>query len=449
MKDKIKKFLDNITLAYWIILGVIIAGCFVFYQHSDILHTGGSSINYLNGHILDFYDYNATTPLEGNAYLPTTYILFAIWNIPMRVLGFVTEGTMEVRFIVRMWYKLGTTLLYAATGIVMYKIVRCLGYDRKDSLLCSFIFYSSPIAVFSQFIFGQYDIITTFFMLLGFYYYIKKEDVKFIASFAVAMTCKYFALLVFIPLLLYREKDVIKIIVKALGMLSLFILEVLVYAKSPAFKTGVFGFNPTNFIFQASIDLVEAKVSIVIVAWVLLCAYSYFVCHENGKNDFENQIFLICSVMFITFGFSFWHPQWVLLSTPFIALAIFKNKHANIYYLLDTLLMLVYTGFTVCYYICNVDQTLFCGGILKKYSPLIGVNMQMNRLFVNTDYNLWFSMFVSVLLVMVVFSHPRFQVENKKTVASEGKVELAIRLIIGNLIFIVPSVVCLAINLKG
>lgn len=446
----IKEFRNTIPpyirIPFWGILFI----CFLFYQHSDIWHTGGSSINMLNGHIFDFYDYNATTEFEGNSYLPTTYILFAIWNIPIRLLGIVTEGSMSPEFVVRMWYKLGTTLVFIATGVIIYKIVLDQGFSKRDSILATFLFWSSPIAVFSQFIFGQYDILTTFFMVLGIYYYFKDREWPFIACFSVAITCKYFAFLVFLPLLMYREKDVLKLILKAAATLTLFVAEVLLYIGSPAFRRGVFGFFAVGYIFRAVIDLGNVQVSIVMISWVLLCAYAYFAEEKRGLEGFKNIISLLCIDMFICFGLSFWHPQWLIMAMPFFAIATFLHKNSGIYMLLDTLLMLVFSGVVAVFELWQVDQVLFAGGVLGMFPDvvnLLGSNIEMDSLFIIKDSNLWFSMFTSVLLVMAVFSRPNYMISSAESEAGKYPVELSIRTIVGNLIFVIPSFVCLFLNL--
>lgn len=83
---------DEISVFDWLIFLAIGMLCICICLHGDIMHTIGASFTYLNGHILDFYDYNQTVPtIGGLAYLPSTYILFAIWNIPIRLLGIVKE----------------------------------------------------------------------------------------------------------------------------------------------------------------------------------------------------------------------------------------------------------------------------------------------------------------------------------------------------------------------
>lgn len=66
-----------------------------------MIQTAGSALVYLFGHVRDFYDQNdklfwgiyfyGTDVYIGNHYMPSTYILFALWGIPLRLLGIVTD----------------------------------------------------------------------------------------------------------------------------------------------------------------------------------------------------------------------------------------------------------------------------------------------------------------------------------------------------------------------
>ncbi len=147
MKRKIGILWDSIDLFDWCLWGILVFFCFISYQYADILHTGGSSIAYLNGHILDFYDYNQAK-MDVNNYMPTTYIFFAIWNIPIRLLGLITDSTMAAGAFVRMWYKLGTFLLFLGTAYLIYKICMEKAVPRKQAVITAFLFLSNPIAIY-------------------------------------------------------------------------------------------------------------------------------------------------------------------------------------------------------------------------------------------------------------------------------------------------------------
>ncbi len=445
--SSIKKNYKEYNMVDWIIVLGLITFCFFSYQHPDIWHTGGSSFAYLNGHIWDFYDYNKSMPdIAVNNYMPTTYIIFAIWNIPMKLLGFVSHPTMDVPIFVRLWYKGLTTLFYCGTAYIIYKTCRLLNCDKKMALFAAFLFVSNPIAIYSQFIFGQYDIITTFFITLGIYYYIKNENWKFVFAFAIAITCKYFAFLFFLPMLLYKEKNVLEIIKKCIGVGSIFVLETMFYIHSQAFKDGVFGFGATGYIFDLQLDVNHVKISIVVLVWVALCAYTYF--NEQTENSINWLIFYLNLVTFFSFGLSFWHPQWLLMAVPTWVLGNVISKKRDIFMLLECLLMTFYIVFVVNGWPEALDQGLFSGAVWSAFldTSKLSLNLKMNDLFVIKNNDLIFTCFASVLFVITIFKHPKYtqNIKNIDTEYSKGINRL--RYLYGILIFVIPSIICLTYN---
>src|SRR5512141_216453 len=138
----------------------------IAFEHGlDIFHTIGASVAYLNGHFLDFYEVvKVELGLEAN-YLPSTYAVFALWALPLRLLGRFQEVVYPGWSF--LWFKVLTSLVYLATALVVHRIGLQLGFSRRHAILLAAAWATTPIAIFSQFIFGQYDILTVFFMLLG------------------------------------------------------------------------------------------------------------------------------------------------------------------------------------------------------------------------------------------------------------------------------------------
>ena len=189
-----------------------------------------------------------------------------------------------------MWFKVLPVLFYIASGFLMYKIGNIIGLSSKKSKLMAYIFLTAPLALFSQFIFGQYDILTVFFILLGLYFYFKNDIWKFIIFFGIAVTFKYFALLIFIPLLLLKEKNILKIVRNMIVFAIPILLEILMYFRSPAFRSGVFGFGAKNYIFDVGFDTTYMSISIVVVLFIAVCACAYFT--DTSKNKFNKMEYI-------------------------------------------------------------------------------------------------------------------------------------------------------------
>ena len=156
----------------WIFSFLILAVLFVLCAHSDVKLTGNRSF-LMYEHFTDFYQasYEQSGGYWAN-YLPSTFLAYAIWNLPLYLTGHAPEAILTNSFINIMWYKLLPVILYFITAQLMYRIGKEMGFGEKKSLLCKFAFLVFPMGVFSQFIFSQYDIFTVFFMVLGFYLFL-------------------------------------------------------------------------------------------------------------------------------------------------------------------------------------------------------------------------------------------------------------------------------------
>lgn len=439
--------LKNLSKWDWIIFGVLAVFCFFVFQQWDLFHTGGSSFAYLNGHILDFYDYNVQY-MEANNYLPSTYILFAIWNIPIRLLGWVTVPTPNIGQKVLFWDKLLPTLFYLGAGYLLYKILRELNVEKNEAKIGAFIFLSTPIAFFSQFIFGQYDSFTLFFMMLGIYYWVKNDSIRFPFFFGIALTFKYTALLIFIPLLLLREKRYGRIIFSCLLAVSLYILEVVLYYPSEAFRNGIFGFTAIGYITGATIQLVFFPVAIVIVLWILLCGIAFFQETTSQEQLYKWGIFLSSLVCFLLFGLTQWHPQWLLFMTPFLVLGMLFHKKADAFLLIDLLLMGAFTLVTVTFWPNHVDQQMIGSGIFRDVVvQKSGFPVLMRELLHAPDLAISFSLFSGGLLVAAIFKHPKYLLDHVSEKVTESVGLIRLRFIGGVALFVVPALICFGIML--
>jgi len=89
--EKIKKLLPNgLNIIDLLAFFLVLAFCFILFQHGDLFYTSSSSYAYLHGHIFNFYDYNKTA-VGRDDYLPLIYVIFAAWNMPLKLLGLMHD----------------------------------------------------------------------------------------------------------------------------------------------------------------------------------------------------------------------------------------------------------------------------------------------------------------------------------------------------------------------
>lgn len=430
----------------WIVSLLILAVLFVTCVYGDIRLTGNRSF-LMYEHFADFYDasYAQSGGYWAN-YLPSTFIAYAIWNLPLYLAGHLPEEILTNSFINNMWYKLLPVLLYFVTAHLIGKIGKELGFGEKKSLLCKFAFLVFPMAVFSQFIFSQYDIFTVFFMVLGLYFFLKGKMWQFALAFGMAATFKYQAVLYFLALVLLKEKKIRNLIRYALLMIIPLAVEIIPNMGSEAFQRNVFGFGALEYVnkafsvgFFSGINLLAA-----VAAFVLVWAYQK---KAEGREELASwAVFFCVAISFALFGFSSWNPQWVLLMVPFLVLNIFVNENGN-------LMLMITNIFMLAMYIFNsqstVGETVLNGGILKYLLKDREFAVRMWDLYIFHDQELLCTAMWIVLLLYVVFGHPRYH-KTKGTVIAKGLVwQIRAAFLFGVAAFVLPLSVCAAGVLQG
>lgn len=434
----------TVSVLDYIVYVIIALMCFLTFQQGDIMHTAGSSYGFLQGHILDYYDWVAYEYNIWDSYMPSTYILFALWNIPIKLLGLVTEPERyAINFQVLMWYKLLPTLFFLGSGMVVYKIAMQVRMGARKAKLCAYAFLTAPIAFFSQFMFGQYDSFTVFFLLLGLLCYLRGNRKLFILFMGIAIPFKLWPLLFFVPLLLLREKNIWKIIRDVILVVIPYVVEFVLFYGNDVFKLCVLNFGATTYMSASGIDAGGVIISYMILLWGFICAWAYFTKPENEVVEVQWIFFLCAMVIVALFGLSQWHPQWLMLAMPFLVLSAFINKNPAKFLFTDIVMMLFYSMYVVNAWPNHVDQELFAWGIFGDYiHKYIGTKLMMRDIYLIKDMNFIHTVFTALLVVSAIFKHPVFCSSDFSEEIKNGMKWLRVRFLAGVGIFVIPAVIC-------
>ena len=341
---KVKKwfsFLEKKELS-WLDCAIVIALAvvgFLFFTQNDIIVTGERSFLLLKGNIVDFYSAAEKLTDGGANYLPTTFILFAIWNLPLKLLGLAPASFGQSGLIQIMWYKLLPACVYILTVFVVYQLVhKKFKADIIQAKIITFSYASFPIAMFSQFIFCQYDIFTVCFMLLGLWYYFEEEQTRkskflFCLYFALAVTCKYQVAVIYMILVVLRKKEILRILKYCVAGFSIAILQVLFYriADWAAFKNQVIKFSVLDYAKQTQLNFGLSSISFLFLALCILLAWAYFTDVTERERLIDYVLFFGCGACFAFFGLMKWHPQWLMLGAFFWTVSECRNKKYNFF----------------------------------------------------------------------------------------------------------------------
>lgn len=326
---------------------------FISFVYADVTETTRHGITFWNvlfqGNLNEFYVQNENVMISEHfgisraaIYDFPLYLLFAIWDFPLWIYERVSGG-----------YALDTWggLLYAKSisipfliGIIYYlKKIGCkLKGQAFEQDLSVLMFISSALFLVPVLIMGQYDAPALLFILIGLYGYIDNNDKVFYGWFALALTFKLFALFVFIPLVLLREKQMKSVCVSLLKGCSFFVFVKIIqrlFFVPNQLETSDLSGHFLSFLFQSQVGFVYGSISLFFSAFLMVCMYCYFIQKPEEEEMGRWAVyvsFMGLSVFFVT---SLTHPQWSLLLLPFSILLVCcdEKRYVKIGLWIDTI----------------------------------------------------------------------------------------------------------------
>ena len=379
----------------------------LFSQKGDISHTIHSSYAYLQGQLVNFYDFNVYVVGENN-YLPTVYIIFAIWMLPLHVLGLTSSVDLSGGVIPKplemnllplelLWAKLALILAFVISVYIFRELAkRAFGDDSRRTWLTTLSFATAPLAFFAVGIFNQYDVFGVLFTLLGLLFLVDGKHFRFTLFFGLAISLKFFAMLLVVPLILYFVNSWFDRLKAFLAVFLVPVILSLPYLTSEAFRSGVLFLvndRATDPFFLASLPFtIVLYGAIVFWSWRL---------NKANTDSFRVLALIGLGVYSILFTSVFFHPQWLIVITPFIALAVGYVKPVSSYLWLETVGFFAFTWYMVNMWPMNVDSVMILNGPL---SSLFFFQPQPLSLFYTLDLSpIFLLIFEVVLLVLALF----------------------------------------------
>ncbi len=418
---------------YLLLIIILLAAYFIFMYH-DMLDTVENSIIFaksiFHGKLLNFYDLSVaqTRTLFSANYHILIYVIFSIWLMP----GYLVAHLLGKNFL---YWPIG--LLYSKTLIIIvtlivsyliYKIIKMCGIKKEKAVFAPFIFLSSFLVFFPVFITSQIDIFSIFFMLLGLIAYLKNKDFWFIICFMIAAPLKMFAILLVLPLILLRYKNLFKASLLTLSTTALIIIEKLLFSGSVIYKYALSSQSSAAIggLLGSNIKL-GRPLTIFIVLYLCLLAY----CYISDRKNNQKLIVYIPLFVFGTFlAFSTFNVYWILLMAPFLVINIFvNNKFLNFNILLETI-----NGIAYFLWIAVGGTFVFKDNALTSRLSLAYLNLNRDpnilkfqntyqffqKLDINTYYPLFSTIFATTIIIILFLSCPLI---NFKTKVKEDGIE--------------------------
>lgn len=285
-----------------------------FYQYCDQGQAGyswGGDLGLYKGTSLAAYDF-------------TLYAIFAVWNFPLWLIERFSDINVQEHFWGIIW---GKTMILAALLLTARKLKelyrQLAGEHAQGENYLILVYLSSPFLLYYTVSSGNYDILNVLMILCGFSVYLKHERGKFVLFFALSFSMKYFGLIVFIPLLLLREKRVGRIIGDSLCCISISVAEKLLFQGSVQHSAGQLSAGISGTMTAAEVNLGgTGAISLFLMFYIMLAIFCYW---WNGQDPAKEQriavwVCLVCWILF--FQMASVNVYWSVLLVPFMSLVL-------------------------------------------------------------------------------------------------------------------------------
>ena len=289
-------------------------------------------------------------------YEPLSYFILGIMNFPAVILYEI--GVLKFSSIYfYIFVKTQQIIMALIATFYVYKINVVLSGDKKINkysvYLTTLMFLLSPGLIYFAILMGQMEIYATTFALIGIYYWLKHDNIKFTLFFAISIPFKIFTFLIFVPLVLLREKKIIKIILYCYSGLLFYILPKLLYSTSDAYitslaenKNRIKSLITENW-FITGFNREHVSTFIICLILVYVCAYLFKPVHQEKKWGLY-----YCFVIFVLFFIFVPHySYWIVIITPFIPILSAANPQVrSLNVILSTIFWCSYLLLTTSYF---------------------------------------------------------------------------------------------------
>ena len=351
---------------YWISFLVLSAVLMVCFYYRDLMITTRHAINFwdilFKGRILYFYQDNICA--SGNQYMFTepggcsynilVYLVFAVWDFPLWLLEKANVDVMN-NIPCLLWAKLLPVGAVLLSTRYLGKVLETASVPEKRVSFAKYLYLTSSLLIGTVLITSRYDAMCSVFMLLSLFFWLKKKNGWFAFWCGIAFCFNYFAVLIFAPLLLLREKNFWKILRGAVFMVIPYGITMGLFIAHPL--PNKVGF--TEDLFKMLFSNTNGRFSWFIVAYCGILLYAYLT--DEHTDSPGKPLWLCCFSMASLFAFCSPYPYWPILLSPFLAMVLGasdpKRDHLNLVIETVTLASLLLENM-VKFFWCFVDGTM-------------------------------------------------------------------------------------------
>jgi len=337
-----------ITIVKWAFIGILLRFIFMpVATHSDLISIYGRAF-----YMMDQGQFLGMSQLLAQYF----HIIFLailkpfmsysseIWQWTSRLLGaderiwmnfVVHPNTYRTLFLLKLPYLLFDGLC-ALLLLDLFK-------DQKKGLRAFKFWMINPVGIFALYIFGRFEVIPVFFILLSLYYVKKRKNILAALLLGISIATKFYALLFLLPFVFVvgnKTGERVKLLFS--GLVPLLIMQIANMLGGVRSEVGGLAkslFGDYLLAMRFKLPFVHDTVFIFVVGYVLILIYVYY----NSKFSFASVYKYMGVILLLLFATSFFHPHYFMWLSPFIAMQIAEDKKFIGLYTIQVLCLAVYS----------------------------------------------------------------------------------------------------------
>lgn len=268
--------------------------------------------------------------------------VIALWELPLyTVLNWLHFP--EHMIVYETWCKILIWIVNILTATEFYRVWKLFGRPDHEAKIGSCLYLVAPSVCLYGVGMGQVDCFGILFLLLSLRLMLEEKHEKAAVCAGISILCKFFSLMVIIPIfLLYGKfnKKTIRCILFTGAILIVEKISTILLIKDYFVRGSEL--NRDDFfprLFFVSLN----GTSVFLVIIMLLCS---FCLYKNLEKKAEERMWISLSgsIVLAFFLFVWWHSQWFLFAIAVILLQIILLEHKTYGYLLYFVLN---TGFVM------------------------------------------------------------------------------------------------------
>ena len=409
------------TYMEWIWIALLFFVSLLLYCSSDLCVTSAHGVylwdSLFNGNFTKLYtDYYNNPNTITAMYDVLLYIVFAIWNLPIYILykfGIVFLSNLTTLKIWAMLWNKGLIILFLYLFLYyLDKIAKEFSVDEVGRTWLKYSALSSFIVIWPAMIMGQYDIIPVVFTLAGLLAYLRNDYKKFLAAFIVAVGMKFFAIFVFVPLVLMKEKNVFKIFGNCIAVFIFPLITRILFRGDDAYAfSKAFSKQKMTLLFEKTFPGNFQEFYISVFLFMGIYIFAYMVKKENSKVF---SLYISLAAFSILFSFTNFGTYWIIMIVPYMLLLLFINAKDRDTFRINILLIALFEFsmfvLNLYYHHDNLDSALLERGIFSKILRGKNPNFSFYDILENLGYQ-WLmpcmvALFIVCLLSYLIINFP-------------------------------------------